>query len=81
MGVATKVMTLNACTPLKSSQSVVVDTSPLVIEKSGRSQGFCFSFSVATMSVYLYMFRGLFFLLTFMMGYPLYVPKEQYDIQ
>ena len=36
---ATKVMALNACTPLKSSQSVVAETSPLVTEKSGTSQG------------------------------------------
>ena len=39
MGVATKVMALNACTPLHPSQSVVADTSPLVIEKLGKSQG------------------------------------------
>ena len=30
---------INACTPLKFSQSEVADTSPLVIEKSGKSQG------------------------------------------
>ena len=39
MGVATKVIALNVCTLLKSSQSVVADTPPLVIEKSGKSQG------------------------------------------
>ena len=53
MDVAAKVMTLNACTPLQSSQSVVADTFPLFIEKSGKSQRkvreFCSSFSVATM--------------------------------
>ena len=39
MSVATKVMALNACTPLKSSQAVVAETSTLVMEKSGKSLG------------------------------------------
>ena len=39
MSVATKVLALNVCTPLKFSLSLVADTSPLVIEKSGKSQG------------------------------------------
>ena len=39
MGVATEVMDLKACTPLKSSHSVVADMSLLVMEKSGKNQG------------------------------------------
>ena len=60
MGVVTKITALNVCTPLKSSKSVVADTSPLVIEKSGKSQGillfFFYGNHIFVISISIFMF-------------------------
>ena len=54
MGMATKVLALNACTPVKSSQAVVVETPLWLWKSQGKVWDICFSFPVATMQMYRY---------------------------